>query len=124
MLHMAWNLGMIARPSAYSTAAPCTFMATSQVLPPYPNTNSPAATGGTPPVAIPAAEISDITATVRDSPSREMTSPDRGVATVEPAAMHSRTSPSTPGVTRSASRTAGIRAAQLAKAKPAQKKTA
>ena len=31
MLHPAWNLDMIDRPSACSTAAPCTFIATSQV---------------------------------------------------------------------------------------------
>jgi len=67
---------------------------------------------------MPAAEISDIVMTVRASPSRVMTSPDSGVAIVEPAAMHSRTSPSTPGVTRRPSRTCGMRAAQLAKMKP------
>ena len=48
MLHPAWNLDMIARPSICSTAAPCTFIATSQVPLLKPNRNSPAATGGMP----------------------------------------------------------------------------
>jgi hypothetical protein len=69
-------------------------------------------------VAIPAAAISDIMATVRESPSHVMTSPDSGVAIVEPAAVHSRMSPSTPGEIRSPSRTCGMRAAQLAKMNP------
>ena len=67
---------------------------------------------------MPAAATSDITATVRESPSHVMTSPDSGVAIVEPTAVHSRISPSTPGETRSPSRTCGMRAAQLAKMNP------
>ena len=67
---------------------------------------------------MPAAPVSDITATVRESPSQVMTSPDSGVAMVEPAATDSRMSPSAPGETRSPSRTCGMRAAQLAKIKP------
>jgi hypothetical protein len=47
-LYPAWNLGMIARPRRCSTAAPWTFMATSQVPLPNPSRNSPTATGGTP----------------------------------------------------------------------------
>ena len=62
-------------------------------------------------------------AVVRASPNRVMTTPDSGMATAAPIAAHSRISPSTPGVTRSWLRTCGIRAAQLAKAKPAQMKT-
>ena len=37
---------------------------------------------------------------------------------VEPTAVYSRMSPSTPGETRSPSRTCGMRAAQLAKMNP------
>jgi hypothetical protein len=48
MLHPAWNLDMTDRPSACSTAAPCTFIATSQVPLLKPNRNSPPATGGMP----------------------------------------------------------------------------
>ena len=47
-LKPAWNFGMIARPSRCSTAAPSTFIATSQVPLPNPIRNSPATTGGTP----------------------------------------------------------------------------
>ena len=48
MLHPAWNFGMIDRPSACSTAAAWTFIATSQLPVPKPNTNRPATTGGIP----------------------------------------------------------------------------
>ena len=74
-------------------------------------------------VARPVAEMSDITSTVRRSPILVMTSPDSGIAMVEPIAMLSRMSPSTPGDTRSWLRTCGIRAAQLANANPAAMKT-
>ncbi len=74
-------------------------------------------------MAMPAAEIHDITTTVRVSPSQLMTSPDSGVAMTAPTAMHSKMSPSTPGVTRSSLRTCGIREAQLAKMNPALMKT-
>ena len=47
-LKPAWNLGMIARPSRCSTAAPSTFMATSQVPLPKPTRNRPATIGGIP----------------------------------------------------------------------------
>ena len=47
-LYPAWKRGMIGRPSRRSTAAPCTFMATSQAPLEKPNTNRPAARGTTP----------------------------------------------------------------------------
>ncbi len=53
-----------------------------------------------------------------------MTSPDRGVAMLEPTAVHNRMSPSTPGLTRNSLRTWGIREAQLAKMTPLPTKTA
>ena len=48
MLQPAWNFGMIARPMPRSTAAPCTFIATSQPPVPKPKPNRPAAVGGMP----------------------------------------------------------------------------
>ena len=129
MLQPAWNLGKMARPSTRSMAAPCTFMATSQVPEPNPKTTSPAATAGVPSstptaaTAIPAAAITAITLTVRLSPSLLMISPDSGVPIPDPTARHSRMSPSTPGVTPSSARTCGIRAAQFANRKPLPKKT-
>ena len=60
--------------------------------------------------------------TVRASPMRTMTTPDSGMDTAEPMAMHSRIRPSTPGVTSSRVRTCGIRAAQLANANPEARK--
>ena len=47
-LQAAWNRDMIEWPSRRSTAAPWTFMATSQTPADTPNRNSPAATGATP----------------------------------------------------------------------------
>ena len=47
-LNPAWNRGMIARPSRCSTAAPSTFMATSQVPLPKPIRKSPMTTGSSP----------------------------------------------------------------------------
>ena len=130
MLQAAWNRGKIARPSSCSTAAPCTFMATSQVPLPKPKTNSPAATSGMPsPVptaasAMPAAAARDMMTTVRVSPSQLTISPDSGVPRVDPAARKSKMRPRTPGVICSSARTCGIRAAQLANRKPLPKKTA
>ena len=123
MLHPAWNRGRIARPSSRSTAAPCTFIATSQAPLPKPNTNSPAATSGMPPgprrqpaaaTIRPAAAAQAMTTTVRRCPSQPMSTPDRGVPRVEPTAPHSRTSPRAPGPTCSSDRICGIRDAQLA----------
>ena len=48
MLHPAWKRAMIERPSARSTAAPWTFIATSQLPLPSPNSTSPMHTGTTP----------------------------------------------------------------------------
>ena len=48
MLHPAWNLGMMDRPRACSTAAAWTFIATSQLPMPKPNKNRPATTSGIP----------------------------------------------------------------------------
>ncbi len=47
-LQAAWNRDMIDRPSRRSTAAPWTFMATSQMPADTPKKNSPMATGTTP----------------------------------------------------------------------------
>ena len=47
-LNPAWKRGMIACPSRCSTAAPSTFMATSQVPLPSADKNSPQTTGRTP----------------------------------------------------------------------------
>ena len=56
--------------------------------------------------------------TTRASPSRAMAIPASGMATADPAAPESRIRPSTPGLTRSAAWTCGMREAQLAVAKP------
>ena len=129
MLQPAWNLGKMARPSTRSMAAPCTFMATSQVPEPNPKTSSPAATAGVPSrtpsaaTAMPTVATTVITLTVRLSPSLLTISPDSGVPTPDPTARHSRMSPSTPGVRPNSVRTCGIRAAQFANRKPLAKKT-
>ena len=47
-LYPAWKRGMIGRPRRRSTAAPCTFIATSQAPLEKPNTNSPTTSGTTP----------------------------------------------------------------------------
>jgi hypothetical protein len=123
-LNPAWNLDMIALRRSCSTAAPCTFIATSQVPLPNPMRNSPMATGvtsrvkPTATVARPMARVVAMTATVRASPNRLTTRPDSGMAMTDPTAMHQRSSPSCAGVTSRRSRTWGIRDAQLAKARP------
>ena len=48
MLKPAWNRGRIARPRHCSTKVPSTFIATSQVPLPAPNTKSPTTTGAKP----------------------------------------------------------------------------
>ena len=129
-LNPAWKRGMIARPSSCSTAEPSTFIATSHVPMPAPRANSPTTSGATPTrypspaVASPAAASSAIALTVRAVPSRPTTRPDRGIEVTDPTAIARSTSPRLRGVSSSASRTCGIRDAQLANAKPLRMKTA
>jgi hypothetical protein len=75
-------------------------------------------------VASPAAAAKAITATVRAVPSRPTTRPDSGIEMTDPTAIARSTSPSVRGVSSSASRTCGIRDAQLANAKPLRMNTA
>jgi hypothetical protein len=124
-LKPAWNRGMIDRPAYRSAAAPWTFIATSQAPVPKPIRNRPTTTGAVPirnpaaTTARPTQSSSAIAATVRREPMRWITVPDRGRASTEPAATESSTRPSAAGSSSSRSRIWGIRAAQLAKAKPA-----
>ena len=74
-------------------------------------------------MASPAAATRDITPTVRAVPSRPTIRPDSGIELTDPTAIASSTSPSDRGVSSSASRTCGIRDAQLAKAKPLRMNT-
>ena len=71
----------------------------------------------------PPALTTAISVIVRDAPSRATTVPASGRAISEPAAIESSSSPRLAGLSRSPSRTCGMRDAQLAKAKPAPKKT-
>ena len=57
-------------------------------------------------------------ATLRAVPKRFTTMPARGIATIAPRAMASRTSPSSDGVACSSSRIWGMREPQLAKQNP------
>src|SRR3954447_6834017 len=66
----------------------------------------------------PAPPSTEVTATVRREPKRPTTGPLEGSASTDPAAGASSTSPSSRGVRPSLALTAGIREAQLAKAKP------
>lgn len=74
------------------------------------------------PTATPASEIAvkiAIIVRVRRDPSRVITGPESGREITDPAALARSTSPRLAGVSSSASRTWGIRDAQLAKANPA-----
>ena len=127
-LNPAWKRGMIATPRRCSTAAPSTFMATSQVPLPKPMRKRPTTTGGIPAgypsatTASPTATQQAITVTVRAVPSRVTTTPASGSATREPRATASSTSPSVDGDACSASRSCGMREAQVAKPNPAPMK--
>ena len=60
---------------------------------------------------------------VRAAPARATTVPASGSAISDPAAIDSSSSPRLPGLSSRPSRTCGMRDAQLAKMKPAPKKT-
>ena len=72
----------------------------------------------------PAAATRAITAIVRAVPRRPTIRPDSGIEMTDPTAIARSTRPSVRGVSSSASRTWGIRDAQLANAKPLRMKTA
>jgi hypothetical protein len=65
-----------------------------------------------------------MSAIVRAVPSRPTTTPESGIELTDPTAMASSTRPSERGDSSSASRTCGIRDAQLANANPLRMKTA
>jgi hypothetical protein len=65
-----------------------------------------------------------MTAIVRAVPSRPTITPDSGIDVTEPTAAANSTSPSARGDRPRASRTCGIRDAQLANAKPLRMNTA
>jgi hypothetical protein len=115
---------MIDRPRCRSTTVPCTFIATSHAPLAKPRRNSPITTGITPTtepsaaVARPTPSSAAIAVTVRAEPILVTTGPDSGSASSEPAAIASSTRPSAAESSSSRSRTCGIRAAQLANAKP------
>ena len=122
MLHPAWNLGRIDRPSSRSTAAPCTFIATSQAPLPKPNRNSPPPPRECPPppaaaatTTMPATAAHAIVITVRISPIQPISRPDREVPRAEldrggqQDAARARREPDP-----SSARTWGIREAQVA----------
>ena len=70
------------------------------------------------------AAMTAMTATVRAVPSRATTTPASGIETTDPTAAASSTRPRPRGDSDSASRTCGMRDAQLAKVKPLRMKTA
>ena len=124
ILKPAWKRGMIACCSRCSTAAPSTFMATSQVPMLNPIRNSPSHGQRDPGVV---ADPEDGQAERHPErgehhgpggASRVITTPASGRATREPTATANRISPSRDGDACRASRICGIRDAQLAKAKP------
>ncbi len=103
-LHPAWNRGMIDLPVRRSTAAPCTFMATSHAPFENPKTNRPTTNIGSPTryppatVASPTASSTEVTVTAKRELVRAMTVPVIGIERSDPAAMASRTSPRLEGL--------------------------
>ena len=74
-------------------------------------------------VAMPTAATTVMIATVRAGPSRATTTPASGIDTSDPIAIASSTRPRPRGESPSASRTCGMRDAQLANANPLKMKT-
>src|SRR6476646_7572399 len=72
---------------------------------------------------MPTAATTVMIATVRAGPSRATTTPASGIDTTDPIAIASSTRPRPRGESPSASRTCGMRDAQLANANPLKMKT-
>src|SRR5664279_4118624 len=124
-LNEAWNSGITVRPSARSLAAPSTFMATSQMPLPRPNSVNPMTTSGvivvvapTPTMTIPRPAPVTLPAIVASEPNLAMTWLDRVNPTMAPTATPKTIKPISNVLAPNESRIAGVRAIQLARPMP------
>src|SRR3954471_21637945 len=126
-LKPAWKRGMTGRPSSCSTAAPSTFMATSQIPESSPSPNRAgtrvSSDGARPAPARQTPQPRAAMPTVRDGPSRCTTTPASGRPATAPTAPAPRRSPSLAGSSPRAARIPGRRAQSVATIMPFAMKT-
>ncbi len=124
-LKPACSRGINGLPSRRSTSAPSTFIDTSHTPMPSPTSMSPNTAGRTRPVkratAVsprPIPSTIDALSAARAVPNRCTSGPESGRPTIDPPDMHRSNSPSCAVVSPSDSRTAGVREANEANARP------